>query len=102
MQLVRGRAEILNLDHLALLFYNSMIFTHFNVPFRNLGVFLVFRKSTRWEVYDDSLTQYKCEQEYVGHHIPWGKSREDDYQNQNTGEGKGLGFIFVPRVFFSR
>lgn len=54
------------------------------------------------KVYDDSLTQYKREQEYVGHHIPWGGSREDDYQNQNNGEGKGLGFVFVPRVFFSR
>ena len=45
MQLVRGRAEILNLDHLALLFYNSMIFTHFNVPFRGSLVALVVKNS---------------------------------------------------------
>ena len=45
MQLVRGRDEILNLDHLALLFYNSMIFTHFNVPFRGSLVALVVKNS---------------------------------------------------------
>lgn len=31
-----------------------------------------------------------------------GKSKEADYENQSNGEGKGLGLIFVPEVFFSR